>query len=102
MNINFKIATLDGPVEQYGEPVEYNGFQYALHRYKGRYKATELSTGFCVISISDQEEADIARDYLIQQIKILTISPKVLDKVKEIMKRDKLPYPLNPKYAIRD
>lgn len=53
MNINFKISTILGAVEQCGELIEHNGYQYALHYYKEIYKATELSTGFCVVSVDE-------------------------------------------------
>lgn len=101
MNINFKISTILGTVEQSGELIEYNGFQYALHTYEGRYRATELSTGFCVASVDEcTETVDgiSAKDYLIQQIKILAISPKILNRAKRRMMKDKLPYPLNPRF----
>lgn len=101
MNINFKISTISGAVEQSGELIEYNGYQYALHYYEGRYKATELSTGFCVAYVDEcTKTVDniSAKDYLIQQIKILTISPKILNRAKKRLMKDKLPYPLNPSF----
>jgi len=103
MNINFKISTILGEVEQSGELIEYNGFQYALHIYEGMYKATELSTGFCIASVDEcTETVDgiSAKDYLIQQIKILAISPKILNRTKKQMRMNKLHYPLNPKFNV--
>ncbi|MCS3202985.1 hypothetical protein [Candidatus Bacteroides intestinigallinarum] len=100
MNINFKISTILGVVEQCGELIEYNGHQYALHYYEGMYKATELSTGFCVVSVDETTktiDGISAKDYLIQQIKILTISPKILNRTKRKIMKYGLPYPLNPK-----
>jgi len=103
MNINFKISTILGVVEQYGELIEYNGYQYAFHYHEGMYKATELSTGFCVVSVDEMTktiDGISAKDYLIQQIKILTISPKILNRAKRKMMKDGLPYPLNPKFNV--
>lgn len=101
MNINFKISTILGPVNQSGELIEYNGFQYALHTHEGAYKATELSTGFCVVSVDEHIEivdGISVRDYLIQQIKILTISSKTLNRAKKQMIKEGLHYPLNPMF----
>lgn len=101
MNINFKISTMSGIVEQSGELIEYNGYQYALHYYEGRYKATELSTGCCVTSVdecSKKVNGISAKDYLIQQIKVLTISPEILNRTKSEMMNRNLSYPLNPKF----
>lgn len=103
MNINFKISTILGVVEQRGELIEYNGFQYALHYYEGRYKVTELSTGFCVVSVDETTktiDGISAKDYLIQQIKILTISPKILDRAKRKLMKCGLSFPLNPKFNV--
>ena len=102
MKINFKISTILGIVEQSGELIECNDFQYALHIYEGVYKATELSTGFCVVSVDECTKAVdgiSARDYLIQQIKILAISPKILNRAKMLMKENGLHYPLNPRFT---
>lgn len=104
MNINFKISTILGTVEQSGELIEYNGFQYALHTYEGRYEATELSTGFCVVSVDEYTETVdgiSAKDYLIQQIKILAISPKILNRTKRKMMQYGITYPLNPKFNLK-
>ena len=101
MNVNFKISTILGVVEQRGELIEYNGYQYALHYYEGMYKATELSTGYCVDSIDEMTKSIngiSAKDYLIQQIKVLTISPRILNRAKRQLRKDKLHYPLNPKF----
>ena len=99
MVINFKIATINGEVEQRGELIEYNGFQYALHVFDGLYKATELSTGMCIASIDRCTEN--SRNYLIQEIKTHVISPEILDKTKKKMKMYNLHYPLNPKFNVK-
>ena len=99
MEINFKIATINGEVEQRGELIEYNGFQYALHVFDGVYKATELSTGMCVASIDCCTK--ISRNYLIKEIKTRIISPEILDRSKKKMKMYHFHYPLNPKFNVK-
>lgn len=96
MDINFKIATINGEVEQRGELIEYNGFQYALHLHEGMYKATELSTGMCIASTDCCTK--ILRNYLIQEIKTHIISPAILDRCKKELKMHHFHYPLNPKF----
>lgn len=100
-NITFKISTINGPVVQTGELIEHNGYQYALHYYGGMYKATELSTGFCIDSIDETTKTINgirAKAYLIRQIKALTISPNVLNRAKRKLKEAMLPYPLNQRF----
>ena len=99
MEINFKIATINGEVEQRGELIEYNGFQYALHIHDGRYKATELSTGMCIASIDRCTKN--SRNYLIQEIKTHVISPAILDRSKKQLKMYHFHYPLNPKFNVK-
>lgn len=101
VKITFKISTIDGQVEQTGELIEHNGYQYALHYHVGMYKATELSTGFCVDCIDETTKTIngiSAKNYLIQQIKTLTISPQILNRAKRKLKEAMLPYPLNPRF----
>lgn len=105
MDINFKIATLCGIVEQRGELIEHNGYQYALHHHSGFYKATELSTGFLICLVPETKttvNSIGARDYLIQQIKTKTITPEVLNEAKIILESSGNPYPLNPRFDIQN
>lgn len=105
MDINFKIATSDGIVEQRGELIEHNGYQYALHHHLGLYKATELSTGFLVCLVPETETSVNSigeRDHLIQQIKTMTITPEMLNEAKIILELSGNPYPLNPRFDIQN
>lgn len=81
MEIEFKIATRNGIQTCRGELIERNGFQYALHTYEDEYKATELSTGMCVVSVGQHTylvNGDKARNYLLSQIEAREITKTVL------------------------
>lgn len=84
-----------------GELYEHDGFQYTLHYHDEFYGITELSTGFGVCSVSrytSTVDNMPVKKYLLQQMKERKITDSVLKKVKKVMKRIWVDYPLNERF----
>ncbi len=101
MEIEFKIATMNGVQTCRGELIEINGFQYALHVFDGNYKATELSTGMCVCGVSKYTkivDGTNVRKWLLMEIEKLKITREVILRAKQMLLNDGLEFPLNERF----
>lgn len=98
MQITFKHVTNVGVLESTGELIDKGTFQYALHHFQGYYDAIELSTGLAVASIPAETrlvDGILPRDYLLLQIEKKTITEKVLESGKALLKACNIDYPVN-------
>lgn len=98
MQITFNHTTNAGLLQSTGELIEKGKFQYALHHFQGYYDTIELSTGLAIASISDETrlvDGMAPREYLLQQIEKKTITKKVLENGKSLLKACNIDYPVN-------
>lgn len=103
MQITFKHATNVGVLQSTGELIDKGTFQYALHNFQGYYDAIELSTGLAVASIpAETKLADgmSPREYLLKQIEKKTITEKVLESGKALLKACNIDYPVNKPFKV--
>lgn len=103
MQITFKHATNVGVLQSTGELIDKGTFQYALHNFQGYYDAIELSTGLAVASIpAETKLADgmSPREYLLKQIEKKTITEKVLENGKALLKACNIDYPVNKPFKV--
>lgn len=99
--IAFNHVTKDGIIQSKGEFIECNGYQYALHYFEGNYDAIELSTGYRVCFIDSYTEivdGIQAKDYLIQRIKEIDITPDVISNAKLRLKVSDIDFPVNNRF----
>jgi hypothetical protein len=104
MQITFNHTTKNGVLQSTGELIDKGIFQYALHQYQGYYDAIELSTGLAVASIPAETrlvDGISPRAYLLQQIEKRTITEKVLESGKALLKACNIDYPVNEPFKTK-